>query len=52
MMDSVEKEVLADLIEAVRTIAPQTLSLYLSWVRYGRSWPEMAPSVMQSFARC
>jgi hypothetical protein len=29
MMDSVEKEVLADLIEAVRTIAPQTLSLHL-----------------------
>jgi hypothetical protein len=29
MMDSVEKEVLADLIEAVRTIAPQTVSLYL-----------------------
>jgi hypothetical protein len=29
MMDSVEKEVLADLIEAVRTIAQQTLSLHL-----------------------
>jgi hypothetical protein len=29
MMDSVEKEVLADLIEAVRTLAQQTLSLHL-----------------------
>jgi hypothetical protein len=37
MMDSVEKEVLADLIEAVRTIAQQTLSLHLQLGAYGRS---------------
>ena len=29
MMDSAEKEVLTDLIEAVRTLAKQTLSLHL-----------------------
>jgi hypothetical protein len=37
MMDSVEKEALADLIEAVRTIAQQTLSLDLRLGAYGRS---------------